>query len=120
MKTIGIKFPFEQSEENYFFGMSKSTNEKVLSNFKYLITTKRKERIYHPDFSFNIEQFLFEPMGEQLQNDMIIALKETTKKYFPDITLKNITPIVNKQQYMISLTITGLVNGQSFDDTINF
>lgn len=120
MKTIGIKFPFEQSEENYFFGMSKTTNEKILSNFKYLITTKKKERIYHPDFSFDIEQFLFEPMTEQLQSDMVIALKETAKKYFPDITIKNITPIVNKQQYMISIIINGLVNGQQFENQINF
>lgn len=120
MKTIGIKFPFEQSEDNYFLAMSKTTNEKILSNFKFLITVKRKERIYHPEFSFNIDQYLFEPMDEQLKNEMINELKEVTKKYFPDVKISSIDTQTNNQQQMISLIINGLVNGESFEETINF
>lgn len=120
MKTIGIKFPFEQSEENYFFGMSKNTNEKILANFKFLITVRRKERLYLPDFSFNIDQYLFEPMNNELVQEMTNALKNITKKYFPDIKINNIRPELNYNQQMISLNINGLVNGQEFEDTINF
>lgn len=120
MKTIGIKFPFEQSEENYFLAMSKTTNEKILSNFKFLITVRRKERLYHPNFSFNIDKYLFEPMDNQLKNEMINELKEITKRYFPDINILSIDTQTNYQQQMISLTINGLVNGETFEETINF
>ncbi len=119
-KTIGIKFPFERSEENYFFGMSKTTNEKIISNFNFIITVRRYERLYHPNFSFNIDQYLFEPMTEELVQDMTRALKQVTKEYFPDINISFLTPIVDNQQKMISLTINGLVNGEQFENTVNF
>lgn len=119
-RTIGIKFPFEQSKKNHFFAMSENSNEAVISNFKFLITTPPKQRIYKPDFSFDLRQFLFEQNDGQTQEALIKKFKEITTKYFPQIKIENVASSYNNRRDALSLDIQCTVNGERFEETIIF
>jgi phage baseplate assembly protein W len=78
-RFIGIRFPFKNSEEGFYFDLTKTAKDAVKSNLTHLLLTKKGSRLYKPDFGTNIQDFIFEPMDDQtfdlLKNEIVSAIQ---------------------------------------------
>lgn len=96
MKSINIKFPLEDDQEkNNLFRMNFVTKDALVSDLKLLFYTKKGQRYYMPDYGTNLEKFLFEPKDNTTENDIIQDLKQSVKKYMPNITINNVAFYTN-------------------------
>lgn len=76
---LGIRFPFANSKDGFYFDLTKTTKESVKSNLLHLLTTRKGNRLYKPDFGSNLYQYIFQPMDDitfnQIQNEITSAVK---------------------------------------------
>lgn len=64
-RFFGIKFPFQNSTQGFYFDLTKTTKEAIKSNLLHLLLTKKGGRLYKPDFGCNFHQYLFDPMDNE-------------------------------------------------------
>lgn len=64
-RFFGIKFPFQNSTQGFYFDLTKTTKEAIKSNLLHLLLTKKGGRLYKPDFGCNLHQYLFDPMDNE-------------------------------------------------------
>ena len=91
MNYINIKFPIiDDVDKNRGFKLTTITKDAITSNLLLLLLTNKGERYYEPDYGTNLLQYIFEPKDNLTINDIEGELKETVKKYLPEVTLTNI------------------------------
>lgn len=87
----GIDFPFRDSDKGDYLKMTETPEREVRANLIHLILTKRGTRYYLPDFGTRIYEFIFE------QNDVVTfnlieeEIRESVKKYIPNLDINSIT-----------------------------
>jgi uncharacterized protein len=78
-RFFGIKFPFQNSTQGFYFDLTKTTKESVKSNLLHLLLTKKGARLYKPDFGCDLYQYIFDPMDNQtfdlIKNEIVTAIQ---------------------------------------------
>lgn len=91
MKSINIIYPIvDDPETNKLFKTSQTTKDALVSDLLLLLTTEKGQRLYYSDFGTNIRKFLFEPKDEETFNLIIADIKDTVKRYIPQLTVTNV------------------------------
>ncbi len=119
-KTYSISYPIEVSNENYFFGLTKSNYDALLSRLKFFIIVKEGELLYNPRFGFGFEKYLNEPMNPELVDKITQDLKNKVKEFFPSIEIRSIQMDLSDSYRVITLRVDLLVNGVNDSLAINF
>lgn len=104
-RFYGIKFPLKNSEQGFYFDLTKNSKEAVKSNLYHLLMTTKGSRLYRPEFGTRIMDFLFEPMDNQtyeaVQNEIISAVQTNIQ----GIDIENIELTVDENNKAISLNV---------------
>lgn len=121
MATIGIFFPFTESETQ-FVKQTNTTNDEIRSSLIHLLLTNKGERYYKPDFGTNLRNFIFNPNDNTTYNAMRDDIKTAVTKYFPQLQITDI--IINtdpNNDKKVNLQINYINNASLFgkQDTIN-
>jgi phage baseplate assembly protein W len=86
-RAIGISLPFKEAK---VFSKTLSTKAQIKSNLINLLLTTKGERILNPEFGSNFKTLLFEP----LTNDLIENIKEniliSINTFIPDIIVTSV------------------------------
>lgn len=91
MKTINIKFPLtDDVEKNRLFGLNSVSKDALTSNLVLLLLTEKGERYYEPDFGTSLKKFLFEPKDDLTMGDIEKDIRETVKKFIPQLSIKQV------------------------------
>jgi phage baseplate assembly protein W len=91
MNTINIAFPLaDDKEKNRLFELNAVSKDALTSNLLLLLLTKKGERYYLPDYGTNLEKFLFEPKDNITEDSIQEEIRETVKKYIPQLNIKGI------------------------------
>lgn len=91
MKTINIKFPLtDDVEKNRLFGLNSVSKDALTSNLVLLLLTEKGERYYEPDFGTSLKKFLFEPKDDLTMGDIERDIRETVKKFIPQLSIKQV------------------------------
>ena len=53
-KTIGVSFPFAESNEGDYLALTKTAANEIKSNFVHLLMTTKGERYFLPQFGTNL------------------------------------------------------------------
>lgn len=97
MKSINIQFPLtDDTEKNKLFKLNYVSKDAIISNLMFLFKTKRGQRYYMSDFGTNLEKHLFQPKDDITQDDIIEDLKESVRKFMPQITINNVSFFTNE------------------------
>ena len=90
--SINIKFPIEDDlNKNRLFSMSSTTKDAISSNLMLLLLTERGSRYYMSDYGTYLIKYIFEPNDNITLKDIEDDLRETTKKYIPEIRIVSLT-----------------------------
>lgn len=97
MNTINIAFPLkDDKEKNSLFATNVVTKDALSSNLMLLLLTDKGERYYHPDYGTDLKKFIFEPNDQVTISSIQKDIKDTVKKYIPQLTINNIEFYTNE------------------------
>lgn len=121
MASIGIFFPFTESDTE-FVKQTTTTNDEIRSSLTHLLLTNKGERYYKPDFGTNLRNFIFNPNDSTTYDAMKEEVKTAVTKYFPQLQITDI--IINadpNNERQANLQIKYINNASIFgkQDTIN-
>lgn len=89
-KTIGVAFPFNDSDEGDYIRLNKTAKSEVDSNLRHLLLTNKGSRYWLPDFGTNLRQFVFENITEDTKELIRNEITTAVEKYLPNLTIDNI------------------------------
>ena len=126
-RTIGVSFPFVESDDGDYLKLTKTASEEVKSNFVHLLMSTKGERYFLPQFGTNLRQYLFDPQSSELDDDIRKEIYDAAEQFMPNIKIKNINIIhytndayaAEGDKYMITIKIDYRVLSGNFDFTDN-
>ena len=119
---IGLSLPLKYDDVKGFFPGTTTTLRQTGSNIRNLLLTNKGERVGHPDFGCGLLKVLFEPMTDDLINDVETNISEAMAEWLPHVTINklNIEPDeVEVNQLNIDFEFSLDINPQ-VHDTITF
>ena len=84
---IGLHFPFKETDAGGIIRPTYSTRESTKSNLIAFLTLRKGQRPMHNGLYSPLYDFIFEPFDSIAEKELMEALEEKLKKYFPEITL---------------------------------
>ena len=121
---IGLSLPLKYDDVKGFFPGTTTTLRQTGSNIRNLLLTNKGERVGHPDFGCGLLKVLFEPMTDDLINDVETNISEAMAEWLPHVTINklNIEPDeVEVNQLNIDFEFSLDINPQVHDTvTFNF
>jgi phage baseplate assembly protein W len=96
MNSINIKFPLEDDKvKNGLFEMNNVTKDALTSNLLLLLLTEKGERYYEPDYGTNLRRYIFEPNDGLTQSEIEQEIRETVKRFIPQLTISGVEIITS-------------------------
>lgn len=90
--SINIRFPIEDDlNKNRFFSMSSISKDAISSNLLLLLLTEKGTRYYMSDYGTYLVKFIFEPNDNITLKDIEDDLKDTVRKYMPEIKIVSVS-----------------------------
>jgi len=90
MKTYGIDFPFRDSGIGSYVKLTTTPEKEIRSSLVHLLLTKKGSRYYLPDFGTRLYEYIFEPNDSVTFNHIEEEIRESIRKYIPNLDIKNI------------------------------
>lgn len=126
-RTIGVSFPFQDSQEGDYLKLTKTASEEVKSNFVHLLMTTKGERYFLPEFGTNLRQYLFDPQSGDNDEDIRKEITDAATQFMPNLKIKTInlthygdeSGLAENQKYTIKVSIDYRITSGSFDFTDN-
>jgi len=109
MESIGIKFPFKETEQGGMFGVTKTEEEKIQSNLNAFLTLKKGQRVMHNDLYSPLYNYVLETWDEISESSLNEELLQSLEKFFPEIKTKQIVFDFNEDIHLLTVTITYLI-----------
>jgi phage baseplate assembly protein W len=88
--SIGIAFPFKDSDNGDFFRLTRTPEEEIKSNLIHLLMTKKGSRFMLPSFGTNLYQYLFEPLDENTIAKIENEIHDAVEKFIPNLKINKI------------------------------
>ena len=89
-RFINIDFPFRDSEEGFYFNLTKTDESAIRADLLHLLLTNKGERLYMPDFGSDLKKYIFEPNDGITHTDIKDNINETIKRYIPNLLIDSI------------------------------
>jgi phage baseplate assembly protein W len=117
-KYININFPFRDSVKGFFLDATETDAQAIKADLMHLILTKKGERYYMPDFGTNLLKFIFEPNDAITLSDIKRELKDTVKKYLPNLQINDVLVEPSEEnEYTAVVRIDYTVTDDVFEET---
>ena len=87
---IGLSLPLKYDDVKGFFPGTTTTLRQTGSNIRNLLLTNKGERVGHPDFGCGLLKVLFEPMTDDLINDVETNISEAMAEWLPHVTINKL------------------------------
>lgn len=110
----GIDFPFRDSQKGDFLNMTETPEREVRANLIHLILTRRGSRYYLPDFGTRIYEYIFEQNDFVSWNLIEEEIRESVKKYIPNLDINSIIVISAEDDPDNSISVNELEDERLF------
>jgi len=124
VNTIGLNFPFKDSEKGFYLDMTTTDAEEIRASLMFLLLTNKGERFMMPEFGSDLLKYVFEPNDSRTISDLKESINVTVGKFIPnieinDIIIENSTLSDQLITIRIEYTVTDGVYSQSDTLIIN-
>ena len=95
-KSIGLKYPlfaFSQGNNNVSF----TSFEAIRTNLITLLRTTRGERVMQPTFGLSLQNYVFEPLTDELLETVQTDIEESIALWLPYVTIDDISIQASKE-----------------------
>lgn len=103
-KSLGVNYPIQRSNDGYF-DRTFTTLEHTKANIINVLSTKQGERLARPEFGTNLEELLFEPMSQQLEEDIRQEINSAINRSLPYVEVKTLNVRRDDERKLASVDI---------------
>jgi hypothetical protein len=103
--AIGVRFPFQETNEGGVFRYTKSSDEAIRTNLISLLTTKKKQRVMNNNLYSPLYEQIFEEWDEISQDILDEKLKDVISKYITEITVEDIKYTFDETNYTLTVKV---------------
>lgn len=103
--AIGVRFPFQETNEGGVFRYTKSSDEAIRTNLISLLTTKKQQRVMNNNLYSPLYEQIFEEWDEISQDILDEKLKAVISKYITEITVEDIKYTFNETTYTLTVKV---------------
>ena len=93
MTTYGIDFPFRDSLTGEYLRMTTDPEGEVRADLIHLLLTRKGSRYYLPDFGTRLYEYIFEQNDQVSFNHIEEEIRDSIKKYIPNLDVNSIEVI---------------------------
>ncbi len=93
MKTYGIDFPFRDSGIGNYLRLTSTPEREIRADLVHLLLTRKGSRYFLPDFGTRLYEYIFDQNDIVTFNHIEDEIRESVKKYIPNIEIKALTVI---------------------------
>lgn len=114
-KTYGISFPFRDSFNGKYLDLTDYATEEVRTDLIHLLLTKKGTRYFMPDFGTRLYEYIFEPMDGPTFQSIEAEIRDSVKKYIPNLQITNITIVDSslEEASLVPTTAGNVINENS-------
>ena len=105
MQSLGIKFPFIETNVGGIFGTTKITSEAIHSNLVAFLTTKRRHRVMNNALYSPLYDYIMEAWDEISEDGLTKDLNEKIAEFFPEIIVDDINYIFEEENNLLHVSI---------------
>lgn len=109
MESIGVKFPFKETEQGGIIGVTKTEEEKIQSNLISFLTTQKGQRVMHNDLYSPLYDYLLETWDEIAESNLHDAINQSLEKFFPEIKVKYVEFDFNENDHLLNIKISYII-----------
>jgi phage baseplate assembly protein W len=120
MASIGIKFPFQETQDGGVFRTTTTTQESTRSNLISLLTTKRGQRVMHNTFYSPLFDIIMEPWDDISEDVLREELIEKITEFFEEIEVKKISFSFDEDTHVLATEIVySIIDLGGATDSVN-
>jgi hypothetical protein len=103
--AIGVRFPFQETNEGGVFRYTKSSEEAIRTNLISLLTTKKKQRVMNNNLFSPLYDQIFEQWDEISEDILDEKLKDVISRYIKEITVEKIVYTFDETTYILTVKV---------------
>ena len=103
--AIGVRFPFQETNEGGVFRYTKSSEEAIRTNLISLLTTKKKQRVMNNNLFSPLYDQIFEQWDEISEDILDEKLKDVISRYIKEVTVENIVYTFDETTYILTVKV---------------
>ena len=116
MQSIGIKFPFGETNQGGVIAITNTTIKAINSNLAAFFTMRKHNRVMHNDLYSPAYDYIFEQWDDISEDALKNDITNKVIAYFPEIKLNNIT--FNSTGNLIQINMIYTIVGLNITDNI--
>lgn len=89
-KSIGVTFPFRDSNEGDYINLNSNPENEIRSNLIHLLMTRKGERFWLPEFGTNLHQYIFENITEETKDAIRGEIRDSVERFLPNLKIETI------------------------------
>lgn len=105
MKTIGILFPFKETDAGGVFKPSLTTDSALRSDLIALLTLRKGQRPMQSRMFSPIYDYIHEPMDNILEKELEKKIKDKVKEFIPQIEIKKVLYKRKEEENLLGIKI---------------
>jgi len=118
MKSLGVKFPFQETNEGGIIGVVKTNEGAIKSNLMAFLTLQKGQRVMHNDLYSPLFDFIMETWDEITEGELYDALMSSLEKFFSELTIRDIKFSFNEDTHLLSINVLYLINDLNIEDSV--
>lgn len=105
MESIGLNFPFTETEKGGIIGVTNTYEESIQSNLIAFLTLRRGQRVMHNKLYSPLYDFVMETWDEITEGSLLSAIKESLGQFFPEINVVQVIFNFQEEKHVLGIKI---------------
>ena len=112
---VGIKVPFDGSTG---INTTYSTRDAVKSNLLNFILTGKRERVFNPSFGSGVRELLFQPITEDIVDQIDNLIRGGVEAYFPTVEIRELEVTLQPDSHTFTIYLNYSIINTNIEDEL--
>tara|TARA_B100001939_G_C16408068_1_gene391112 strand:+ start:82 stop:495 length:414 start_codon:yes stop_codon:yes gene_type:complete len=112
---VGIKVPFDGPTG---INTTYTTKDAIKSNLLNFILTGKRERVFNPSFGSGVRELLFEPITEDIVDQIDNLIRGGVESYFPTVEIRELEVTLQPDSHTFNIYLNYSVINTNIEDEL--
>jgi hypothetical protein len=119
MKSLGINFPFTETNEGGVIGFTTTDQQRIKSNLTAFLTLKKGQRVMNNSLYSPLYDYVMEIWDEITQASLDSDLQNKIIEFFPEISISSISYSFEEENNIVHILIKYTINDLKIEDNVS-
>jgi len=112
---IGVSVPFDGSTG---INTTFTTKDTIKSNLLNFILTGKRERVFNPSFGSGVRELLFEPITEDIIDQIDNLIRGGVESYFPTVDIRELEVTLQPDNHTFNIYLNYSIINTNIEDEL--